>query len=87
MSPTREADVLIGALLERLGKTQAQALLARLDQLLARDGEKIHTSEVGFDRGQGLVNQAPYDRRKCDGAETHHQQLKGGVSDAPGRQS
>lgn len=87
MRPAREADVLIGALLERIGKIQAQALLARLDQLLARDSEEIHTSEIGFDRGQGLATQAPYHRRRRDGNELTNGKSKAASWTPLGRQS
>jgi hypothetical protein len=87
MNRPREANVLLGALLERLGTTQAQALLARLDQWLTRDGEKVHTQEHGFDRDQAPGAHASYDRRRHEGNELERQTLMGGVSHAEGRQS
>jgi hypothetical protein len=67
MSPAREGSVLLGALLDRMGAKQSQALLARLDHWLAHECEKPHTRESGLDPDQDLATQAPYDRRKRDG--------------------
>ena len=83
----RDANVLIGALLDRLGTTQAQALLSRLDQWLTRDSEKVHAQQHGFDRDQALAAHVPYDRRRREGVEMQRKTLKGGVSRAGGRQS
>jgi len=77
MSSAREGRVLLGALLDRMGTTQAQALLARLDRWLANEitseSEKPHTQESGVDPDQGLPIQAPYDRRQRDGNGIHTQ--------------
>jgi hypothetical protein len=61
MSRSSEETVLLGALLDRLGNTQAQALLARLDRWLTRD-EREPRQE--FDRDQTRALDTPYDRRK-----------------------
>jgi hypothetical protein len=65
---SREANVLIGALLDRLGKSGAEALLARLDQLLASD-TRPHTNR--FDRDQIGAIESPHDRRRYDGNAFH----------------
>ena len=60
-----EANVLLEALLDRLGKTQAQALLVRLDQWLSRDARDASPQDNKlFDRDQLGAPQFPYDRRK-----------------------
>ena len=87
MTPPSDRNVLLGALLEHLGNIQAQALLARLDQLFVRDSGNIHTPEVGFDRNQAPVAHARYDRRRHDVNEIQRQTLRGGVSNAEGKQS
>ena len=56
-----EETVLLGALLDRLGKTQAHALLVRLDQWLTRDDRE---SPQVFDRDQRRDIDTPYDRRR-----------------------
>ena len=62
-----EGNVLLDALLERLGKTQAQALLARLDQWLSRDARDASTKDNKLiDRDQLGAPQVPYDRRKSE---------------------
>jgi len=63
-----EADVLLGALLDRLGKTQAQVLLVRLDQWLA--GE-VPPNTKRFDQDQIRPIEGPYDRRRQDGNQVH----------------
>jgi len=64
MSATRDGHALLGALLDRMGKTQAQALLTRLDQWLA-SAARPHTN--GLDQDQVRAVQGPYDRRRQDG--------------------
>jgi len=63
-----EENVLLGALLDRLGKTQAQALLARLDQWMTRD----RGDAPAFDRDQKQVTDSAYDRRKSGRDEIHN---------------
>ena len=65
---SREANVLIGALLDRLGKSGAEALLARVDQLLISDA---HPNTNRFDRDQIGAIEGPYDRRRHDGNAIH----------------
>ena len=72
MSRAHEENVLLGALLDRLGNTQAKALLVRLDQWLTRGGE-AHLEKPRFERDQICTTEAPYDRRKCDANGTHKQ--------------
>jgi hypothetical protein len=64
VSRAYKEHVLLGGLLDRLDNTQAQALLARLDQWLARDGEGPRNPRFG--RDQVRTTEAPYDRRKRD---------------------
>jgi len=64
MSATRDGDALLRALLERMGKAQAQALLTRLDQWLA---SAARPDTNGLDHDQVRAAQAPYDRRRQDG--------------------
>jgi len=64
MRSARDGSVLLGALLDRLGKTQAQALLTRLDQWLA---SAARPDTKGFDYDQVRAVQSPYDRRRQDG--------------------
>jgi hypothetical protein len=64
MSPARVDSILLGALLDRLGSAQAQALLARLDQWLSRDERDAPVETIRFDRDQLRAVGAPYDRRK-----------------------
>jgi hypothetical protein len=61
MSRSSEETVLLGALLDRLGNTQAQALLVRLDRWLTAD-EREPRQEL--DRDQMRAQDTPYDRRK-----------------------
>jgi hypothetical protein len=63
-----EGDVLLGALLDRLGKAQAQVLLVRLDQWLAGEA---HPNTKRFDQDQIRPIEGPYDRRRQDGNEIH----------------
>jgi len=72
MSCAYEENVLLGALLDRLGNTQAQALLVRLDRWLTRDGETPLKSPR-FERDQIRTIEAPYDRRKYDRNGIHKQ--------------
>ena len=62
-----EANALLDALLDRVGKAQAQALLARLDQWLSRDArEASPRNNKPIDRDQLGAPQVPYDRRKSE---------------------
>jgi hypothetical protein len=63
-----EESVLLGALLDRLGKAQAQVLLARLDRWMTRD----RGNAPAFDRDQKQVTDSTYDRRKHDGNRIHN---------------
>jgi hypothetical protein len=72
MSRVYEENVLLGALLARLGNTQAQAPLVRLEQWLTRDGETPARSPR-FERDRIRTKEAPYDRRKRDGNGIHKQ--------------
>jgi hypothetical protein len=64
MSPLRGDNLLLGALLERLGSAQGQSLLAQLDQWLSSaDGESSDES-AAFDEYQTRTIDAAYDRRK-----------------------
>jgi len=81
MSATHDGDALLGALLDRLGKTQAQALLTRLDQWLA---SAARPDTKGLDDDQVRAVQGPYDRRRQDGNGKSHSTLKFGVDDAKG---
>jgi hypothetical protein len=56
-------------LLDRMGETQAQALLARLDQWLSQDQDARDASPTNnklIDRDQLGAPQIPYDRRKSE---------------------
>jgi hypothetical protein len=64
MSPAREGNVLLGALLDRLGAAQAQALLSQLDQWLASTSQP---NTKRFDRDQIHAVEGPYDRRRQNG--------------------
>lgn len=67
MSSSGEGTVLLGALLDRLGKTEAQVLLARLDHWLsldARDASPRNNKPI--DRDQLGAPEVPYDRRKSE---------------------
>ena len=68
MSNSSEESVLLGALLDRLGKAQAQVLLARLDQWMTRD----RGNAPAFDQDQKQVTDSAYDRRKRDGNGIHN---------------
>lgn len=57
-------NVLLGALLDRLGKTQAQALLVRLDQWLAQDVSDTRNESSRLDSTQLHYRQPSCDRRK-----------------------
>jgi hypothetical protein len=54
MNTPRQESVLLGALLDRLGKTQAQALLARLERWL--DLEQYRAVGSTYDRRKGDKN-------------------------------
>ena len=64
MSAPCEGNLLLGALLDRLGSVQAQAWLARLDQWLSDDKLDTPFKSTRFDRDQFRATDAPYDRRK-----------------------
>jgi hypothetical protein len=64
MTPAREGSVLLGALLDRIGATQSQVLLVRIDKWLA---SAAHPNTNGFDQDQIRALQAPYDRRRQNG--------------------
>ena len=66
MNPAREANVLLGALLDRLGAAQAQVLLSQLDHWLASTSQP---NTKGFDRDQIYAVEGPYDRRRQNGIE------------------
>lgn len=67
MSSSGEGTVLLGALLDRLGKTEAQVLLARLDHWLSVDARDASTRDNKLiDRDQLDAPQVPYDRRKSE---------------------
>ena len=70
MSPPRVDRILLGALLDRLGSVQAQALLARLDQWLSREERDVPVESIRFDRDQLRAIGTPYDRRKQTKTET-----------------
>jgi len=59
-----QENLLLGALLDRLGSAQAQAWLARLDQWLTRDDRDTPLADTRFDRDQFRATDALYDRRK-----------------------
>jgi hypothetical protein len=62
-----DGNVLLDALLEHMGNTQAQALLARLDQWLSTDARDASTKDnKHIDRDQLGTSQIPYDRRKSE---------------------
>ena len=65
---SHEGQLLIGALLDRLGKRGAQALLAQLDQWLAAE---THPNTNRFDSDQVGAIEGPYDRRRHDGNAIH----------------
>lgn len=81
MSPAREGSVLLGALLDRLGTTQAQALLARLDRWLASE---THPNTKGLDDDQVRSLEAPYDRRRQYGNGIPAQHSNAASIDAKG---
>lgn len=64
MSAPYEGNLLLDALLDRLGNAQAQAWLARLDQWLSRDDRDTPFNSTRFDQDQFRATDAPYDRRK-----------------------
>ena len=72
MSPAREGNVLLGALLERLGTIQAQALIERLEQWLNGENRAAHPITKRFDQDQIRAFEGPYDRRRHDGNGIHH---------------
>ena len=66
MSAAGDDSLLLDALLERLGRTESQSLLARLDRWLADDepdGEADPES-TSLDRNQFAAIAPAYDRRK-----------------------
>jgi hypothetical protein len=72
MSSAREGNVLLGALLDRLGAPQAQALLLQLDQWLATS----QPNTKRFDRDQIYAVEDPYDRRRQNGTGIQTPQSK-----------
>ena len=76
MNQVQEENVLLGALLDRLGKTQAQALLVRLDRWLSLDSDKVHARKNGFDQDQVPAADASYDRRRHCESEAPREQSK-----------
>jgi len=74
---SREANVLIGALLDRLGRTEANALLLRLDRWLAA---AAHPNTNRFDQDQIRAVEGPYDRRRHDGNPIHTRHSKSASS-------
>ena len=84
MSPARERNVLLGALLDRLGTVQAQALLERLDQWLAASA---YPNTKRFDRDQINAIEGPYDRRRQNGNETNLRHSNAASSTPEDRQS
>jgi hypothetical protein len=70
----RRRELLLDALLDRLGALQAQALLASLDRWLSADAPQPNTKR--FDDDQIRVIEGPYDRRKNDGNATHPRRQK-----------
>ena len=81
MSASRDASALLGALLDRLGTTQAQALLARLDQWLA---SAARPDTKGLDHDQVRAVQGQYDRRRQDGNGYHTRHSYSASIDAKG---
>lgn len=71
MTAPSEENLLLGALLDRLGSAQAQAWLARLDQWLSRDSDTL-PADTRFDRDQFRATEALYDRRKQTKNGTHN---------------
>jgi hypothetical protein len=63
---SHDGELLIGALLDRLGKRGARTLLTQLDQWLTAETQ---TNINRFDRNQIGAIEGPYDRRKQDGTE------------------
>jgi hypothetical protein len=73
MNPAREANVLLGALLDRLGAPRAQALLLQLDKWLASTSQP---NTKRFDRDQIYAVEGPYDRRRQNGIGFQTRQSK-----------
>ena len=67
-----EGNILLDALLDRMGKAQAKALLARLDQWLSRGNRGAPMERIRFDPNQLDAVEGPYDRRKHDSNEIHN---------------
>jgi hypothetical protein len=72
MSNSYEGSVLLGALLDRLGKPQAQVLLARLDQWLSLDNRGAPLENIRSEPKQFDAVEAPYDRRKHGRDKIHN---------------
>ena len=81
MSPAREGSALLDALLDRIGATQSQALLARIDRWLA---SAAHPNTKGFDHDQIPAFQGPYDRRRHDGNVIQTRHSNAASTDAKG---
>lgn len=60
----QDGELLIGALLDRLGKSASKTLVAQLDQWLAAE---MHANTNRFDGNQIGAIEGPYDRRRQDG--------------------
>lgn len=70
MSNPHEERVLLGALLDRLGKTQAQVLLARLDQWLSLENRGTPLESIRSEPSDPA--EGTYARRKRDGNRIHN---------------
>jgi len=82
MSASRDASALLGALLDRMGAAQGQALLARLDKWLASAEHQPNTK--GLDQDQVRAIQGQYDRRQQDGNVSHTRHSNSASIDAKG---
>jgi len=72
VSNSYEESVLLGALLDRLGKAQAQVLLARLDQWLSLENRGALLESIRSEAKQLDPVEGPHDRRKRDGNRIHN---------------
>jgi hypothetical protein len=61
-----DASVLLGALLDRLGKAQGQALLTRLDRWLTGGESDSHPARDSLDSDRQCVPAESHDRRRHD---------------------
>lgn len=76
MNPAHERDVLLGALLDRLGTLQARALLQQLEQWLTGENSTVQPHTNRFDQDQIRAFEGPYDRRRQDGNGIHNRHPK-----------